>query len=181
MGINGKVNAFFLDRDGVLNESVIKNGKPYPPDSINDLIIPKKLKKNLLKLRKLNFLLIMITNQPDVARGTRKKNDVDEINNYLKNYLNLDDVYCCYHDDLDDCICRKPKDGMIKMAKKKWNINLSKSFLVGDRWKDIKCGINAGVKTFLIEKKYDEQRIEPDFSVSNFDEIIKIINNYKYE
>ena len=82
MGVNREVNAFFLDRDGVLNESVIKNGKPYPPDSINDLIIPKKLKKNLLKLRKLNFLLIMITNQPDVARGTRKKNDVDEINNF---------------------------------------------------------------------------------------------------
>ena len=62
----------FLDRDGVLNESVIKNGKPYPPDSINDNY-SKKIKKILLKLRKLNFLLIMITNQPDVARGTEKE------------------------------------------------------------------------------------------------------------
>ena len=181
MGVNREVNAFFLDRDGVLNESVIKNGKPYPPDSIEELIVPKNLKKNLKNLKNLDFKLIMVTNQPDVARGTRKKIDVDNINNYLKNYLKLDDVYCCYHDDSDNCNCRKPKDGMIKMAKKKWNINLSNSFLVGDRWKDIKCGINAGVKTFLLEKKYNELRLEPDFSVSNFDEIVKIINKYKYE
>lgn len=182
MGINKRLKAVFLDRDGVLNESIVKNGKPFPPDSVKELIIPKNLKENLEILKKNNFLLIMITNQPDVARGTKNKEDVEEINNYLKQHLKLDDVYCCFHDDIDNCDCRKPKDGMIKMATKKWNINTAKSFLVGDRWKDIKCGMNAGLKTFLLEKNYDEIRVEPDFTVSNFNEIIIIIiNNYKYE
>lgn len=177
MGVNKITKAFFLDRDGVLNQSIIIDGRPYPPKNLNELVIPKDLKKNLEKLKKLDFLLIMITNQPDVARGTKKKANVTMINNYLKEKIQLDDVFCCFHDDKDKCNCRKPKTGMIKSATKKWNIDLTKSYLVGDRWKDIQCGINAGIKTFLIENNYDEKRVEPNYLVSNFSQILNIIKS----
>tara|TARA_Y100000739_G_C20483161_1_gene406875 strand:+ start:121 stop:663 length:543 start_codon:yes stop_codon:yes gene_type:complete len=177
MGVNKQIKAIFLDRDGVLNKPVIINGKPYPPASLKDLIIPNDLEKSLIELKKRGFLLIMITNQPDVARGKSKLEEVEAINNYLKQKLNLDYVMCCYHDDNDNCLCRKPKPGMILSAEKKWKINLKKSFLIGDRWKDIQSGKSAGVKTFLIDYNYDEKYIEPDFKVNDFKEINKIIND----
>lgn len=175
MGINKSLKAFFLDRDGVLNKSIVIDNKPYPPTNLSELTIPKGLKKNLKELKELDYLLIMVTNQPDVARGTKKRKDVDQINNYLKVKLCLDDVFCCFHDDSDNCDCRKPKIGMITSATNKWNIDISKSYMVGDRWKDIQCGKNAGLKTFLLEKNYNEKRIKPDYSVSNFSEILNTI------
>jgi D-glycero-D-manno-heptose 1,7-bisphosphate phosphatase len=177
MGVNGKIKAIFLDRDGVLNKPVIINGKPYPPANINDLIIPNHLEKCLMELKKIGFLLIMITNQPDVSRGKTKIEDVEAINNYLKEKLNIDDVLCCYHDDNDNCDCRKPKPGMIFSAANKWKINLKKSFLIGDRWKDIESGKLARLKTFLIDYSYNEKVVEPDYRVDDFRPIVKIINN----
>jgi len=177
MGVNSEIKAIFLDRDGVLNDPVIIRGKPYPPDTLNDLIIPNHLERCLIELKEKSFLLIMITNQPDVARGKTKKENVKAINNYLKQKLNLDDVFCCYHDDNDNCKCRKPKPGMILSAVDKWKINLKKSFLIGDRWKDIESGKSVGLRTFLIDHNYDEKFVEPDYKVKDFREIIKIINN----
>ena len=177
MGVNGKIKAIFLDRDGVLNNPVIINGKPYPPANLNELIIPNHLEKCLMELKKIGFLLIMITNQPDVARGKTKIKDVEAINNYLKEKLNLNDVFCCYHDDNHNCECRKPKPGMILSAANKWKINLKKSFLVGDRWKDIESGKSVGLKTFLIDYNYDEKFIEPSYKVKDFREIKQILKN----
>ena len=177
MGVNGKIKAIFLDRDGVLNKPVIINGKPYPPVNLNELIIPNYLEESLNELRNIGFLLIMITNQPDVSRGKTKIDDVEAINDYLKEKLNLDDVFCCYHDDNDNCECRKPKPGMIFSAADKWKINLNKSFLVGDRWKDIESGKLAGLRTFLIDYNYKEKVSEPDYRVDDFRTIVKIINN----
>jgi D-glycero-D-manno-heptose 1,7-bisphosphate phosphatase len=181
VGINKGLKAFFLDRDGVLNKSIVTNNKPYPPINLSELVIPKGLKKSLKELKELDYLLIMVTNQPDVARGTKTKEVVDQINNYLKVELCLDDVFCCFHDDPDNCDCRKPKIGMILSACKKWNIDISKSFMVGDRWKDIQCGKNAGLTTFLLEKNYNEKRIKPDHSVSKFSQILNLIKYIKNE
>lgn len=175
MGVNPKVKAVFLDRDGVLNKSVIVDGKPYPPKSVNELVIPDGVKEGLKQLKELDYILIVITNQPDVARGITSIKIVDDINNYLRQQLIIDDVFCCFHDNADNCICRKPKPGMIFAAAKKWNIDLEYSFMVGDRWRDIETGKNAGIKTILIDLEYKEKYVTPDYISHNFNEATQII------
>ena len=156
--------AIFLDRDGTLNKAFIKNGLPFSPSTFDEFEILPGVKESLLKLKKLNFLCLLITNQPDVSRGKIKKNVVIQMNNFLKSEIKLDDIYVCYHDDYDNCECRKPKPGLLLSAKKKWNINLNESYMIGDRWKDVQAGINAGCKTIFINKIYKENKeIKADF------------------
>ena len=150
--------AIFLDRDGTLNKAFIKNGLPFSPESFNKFEILPGVKESLLKLKKLNFVCLLITNQPDVSRGKINKNVVIQMNNFLKSEIKLDDIFVCYHDDHDNCECRKPKPGLLLNAKKKWNINLNKSYMIGDRWKDIQAGINAGCKTVFINNNYKESK-----------------------
>lgn len=175
MGINTKIKAIFLDRDGVLNKPVIIDGKPYPPSTVEDVVIGQGVSEGLKTLKALGFLLIVITNQPDIARGKTTFTRVNKINNYLQNKLKLDDVFVCPHDDKDNCNCRKPKPGLVFLAQKKWKIDLSNSFFVGDRWKDIETGQNAGLKTILINYGYNEKYVKPHYSCTNFVEVTQII------
>ena len=99
----------------------------------------------------------MITNQPNVARGFIKKKEVIKINDYIKDQLNLDDVFCCFHDNKDNCSCRKPKPGMLLRAKKKWKIDMKNSYFIGDRRKDILAGKKAGCKNIFINYNYNEK------------------------
>jgi len=150
--------AIFLDRDGTLNKAIVKNGLPFSPPSFSEFEILPGVKESLLKLKKLNFVCLLVTNQPDVSRGKIKKSVVIQMNNFLKSEIKLDDIFVCYHDDCDNCECRKPKPGLLLNAKKKWNINLDKSYMIGDRWKDVQAGINAGCKTIFINNNYKENK-----------------------
>jgi len=149
--------AVFLDRDGVINRSVVKDGKPYPPSIIGDVKILPGVPEALEKLREAGFLLICVTNQPDVARGKQNKEAVEAINELLLESLSLDEIIVCYHDDCDECRCRKPLPGMLLDAAKRFSVNLKESFMVGDRWRDIEAGQNAGCRTVLIEYNYEEK------------------------
>jgi D-glycero-D-manno-heptose 1,7-bisphosphate phosphatase len=149
--------AVFLDRDGVINRSVVKDGKPYPPSSIDEVEILPGVPEALEKLRKAGFLLICVTNQPDVARGTQNREAVEAIHKFLLKSLWLDEISVCYHDDSDRCRCRKPLPGMLLDAARRFSVDLKESFMVGDRWRDIEAGQNAGCKTVLIEYKYEER------------------------
>ena len=149
--------AVFLDRDGVINQSVVKDGKPYPPSSIDEVKILPGVPEALEKLRGAGFLLICVTNQPDVARGTQSKEVVESIHKFLLKSLCLDEILVCYHDDNDRCRCRKPLPGMLMDAARRFSIDLEKSFMVGDRWRDIEAGQNAGCRTVLIEYGYAER------------------------
>lgn len=173
------MKAVFLDRDGVLNKAEIIDGKPFPPASVDKLEIPEGVKDGLISLKKAGYLLIVITNQPDVSRKTTTEERVSEMNEYLRKELLLDDVFCCFHDNTDNCDCRKPKPGMVFSASKKWNIDLSNSFLIGDRWRDIETGKNVGLRTILIDYHYDEKYVEPDFTCQNFTEATNIILSNK--
>lgn len=152
-----KNRAVFFDRDGVLNSAIIKNGKPSPPLTIEEVNIIEDGDNLLLKLVDAGFILIGITNQPDVARGTQTRENVESINQYLMSKLPLKEIKVCYHDDKDNCNCRKPKPGMIIQAAEEYNIDLSSSFLVGDRWRDVEAGLNAGLKTIWINNGYNEK------------------------
>ena len=149
--IKANQQAVFLDRDGVINRAVIREGKPYPPDSLNELEIPPENKPALDALNQVGFLLIGITNQPDVARGKQRKEVVEEINHYIKSILPITEIYVCYHDKPDHCNCRKPLPGLLLKAAKIHHIDLNQSIMIGDRWKDIEAGQNAGCKTIFID------------------------------
>jgi D-glycero-D-manno-heptose 1,7-bisphosphate phosphatase len=169
--------AIFLDRDGVINQVNLVGGKPHPPKDLSELIILPKVVEALHLLKNLGYLLIVITNQPDVVRGNTKLETVEEINQFLKDLLPIDDIFTCYHDDIEDCNCRKPKPGKILQAANQYNINIPDSFMIGDRWRDVEAGQNAGCKTFFIDYSYQEK--QPKFysyKVKSLYEAAKIIS-----
>jgi D-glycero-D-manno-heptose 1,7-bisphosphate phosphatase len=168
--------AVFLDRDGVINKAVIKNGKPYPPKNLDTLELIDNVKDLLHLLKKEGFKLIVVTNQPDVARKKISKRTVDLINNYLLNLLPIDNIETCFHDDSDNCICRKPLPGLILSSAKRYNIDLKKSYLIGDRWKDIAAGKAANCKTIFIDYNYDEiNSIRADITTFSLKEAVEKI------
>lgn len=168
--------AVFLDRDGVINRAIVRDGKPYPPASLVELEILPGVHEALQKLHDANYLLVVVTNQPDVARGASKREDVELINAFLSAQLPIDDFKTCYHDSGDKCNCRKPLPGALLEAAQEHDIDLSKSFMVGDRWRDVEAGASAGCKTFFINYRYAEQKPDaPDFIVSSLLEAKKII------
>jgi D-glycero-D-manno-heptose 1,7-bisphosphate phosphatase len=169
--------AVFLDRDGVLNEPILRDARPYPPSGLHELTIVPDAAPSLMRLRQCDFLLIVVTNQPDVARGTSTEADVESINRHLANCLPLDDFFTCYHDDCDHCDCRKPLPGLLVTAAAQYGIDLAKSYMIGDRWRDIDAGTAAGCKTILIDRHYDERKsaAKPDCVVESLSEACDLI------
>ncbi len=153
-----KNKAVFLDRDGVINHVVYHKevNKPSSPWKIEEFKLIKDIEKPLKKIKKMGFLLFIISNQPDIARGRIKKGTTDEINKIIYEKFPIKEIVVCPHDDKDNCSCRKPKPGMILDLSKKHNISLEKSYMIGDSYKDIQAGENAGVKSILIEKNYNK-------------------------
>jgi len=169
--------AVFVDRDGVLIKALRINNKPHSIKKIEQLEIIKGVARGI-KILKKNFNIIMVTNQPDVYRKKIRKSNVIKINNFLKKKLKLDDIYVCYHDNIHKCSCRKPKSGMFLLAKKKWNIDLKKSFLIGDRFSDIIAGKKAGCTNFFINYNYNEKlpSIKSCYFVKSFYKAVLRIN-----
>jgi D-glycero-D-manno-heptose 1,7-bisphosphate phosphatase len=167
--------AVFLDRDGTLNAAVVRNGKPYPPDSLADLVILPGAREGLAALKAAGYRTIVVTNQPDVATGKQQRAVVDAINAAMTEALAIDDVRVCWHVDADGCTCRKPKPGLLVDAARDWNVDLTRSFMVGDRWRDVEAGRAAGCRTVLIESGYDEKQVPADFSVSSIAEACTMI------
>lgn len=150
--------AIFLDRDGVLNEPIVRDGVPHPPGTLDDLVVAPETEAGCRALRRAGWLLIMVTNQPDLARGAASRETVDSINHEVRRRLALHDVFVCPHDDVDRCGCRKPKPGLLLAAAACWGVELSDSVMVGDRWRDVEAGRRAGCATVLVWRQYDERR-----------------------
>ncbi len=160
--------AVFLDRDGVLNEPVVRDGRPHPPATADALVICEGALRAVQALREGGFALIVVSNQPDIARGTAAPAEVDAINERLRGLLPLDDVLVCPHDDADGCDCRKPKPGLLRRGARLHQIDLTRSYLVGDRWRDIEAGKAAGCTTIFIDRGYAERAPSaPDVRVAS--------------
>jgi D-glycero-D-manno-heptose 1,7-bisphosphate phosphatase len=160
--------AVFLDRDGVLNRAVVRGGKPYPPRSVPEVEILPGVTEALQRLRDAGFVLIVVSNQPDVARGITTRSTVEAINAHLAHRLPVDRFIVCYHDVSDGCACRKPRPGMLLDGAREFDVDPAASYMVGDRWRDIAAGIAAGCKTMFIDYGYDEQQPEScDYRVSS--------------
>ncbi len=155
--------AVFLDRDGVVNRSVLRQGKPYPPATLSDLRLLPGVREACNQLLEAGFALILITNQPDIARGLATAEQVHEMNRHLQRYLQLDGVGLCPHDDSARCSCRKPQPGLLLEAARVWDIDIESSYIVGDRWRDIEAGHRAGCHTIFIDYGYAERRPDGPF------------------
>jgi D-glycero-D-manno-heptose 1,7-bisphosphate phosphatase len=168
--------AVFLDRDGVINRAMVRDGKPYPPANLAAMEILPGVPRAMDALRGAGFMLIVVTNQPDVARGTTPRAVVEEINSYLLDRLPIDEFRTCYHDSVDGCSCRKPMPGALLAAANEHGIDLQASFMVGDRWRDIEAGQRAGCKTIFIDYGYDEKQPQStDFRVQSLAEAVHSI------
>ena len=170
--------AIFLDRDGVINQAEIVDGVPRSPRKFDEFKILSGVKEAIAGFKKKGFKIIVVTNQPEVSRGLLEKEELDKMHAHLKTKLDVDDIFICLHDDHHNCNCRKPKPGMLMEAAKRWNIDLSESYMVGDRWKDIEAGKDAGCKTVLISNPASGN-CQPDFRIESITEIISIYQNHK--
>jgi D-glycero-D-manno-heptose 1,7-bisphosphate phosphatase len=166
--------AVFFDRDGVINKVIYRNGCPCPPRSLEEFVLNDGMYQTARKLKDHGYRIIVISNQPDLARGEITTCILDQMTKRMREAIPIDDVYICPHDDHHECLCRKPKPGMLIQASKKWNINLSVSFLIGDTWKDMAAGKAAGCKTILLDARYN-QGVQCDFRVESISKAVDIV------
>jgi D-glycero-D-manno-heptose 1,7-bisphosphate phosphatase len=150
--------AVFLDRDGVINANVLRNGKPVAPTSLAQFRLLPGVATAIRRLKEGGFFVIVVTNQPDVRTGLTPQETLDSIHAVLRQELLIDDIKVCPHIDADDCACRKPKPGLILDAAREYGIDLARSYLVGDRWRDTFAGRAAGCFTFFVDHKVEQEK-----------------------
>lgn len=150
--------AVFLDRDGVVIEAVRRDGRPYPAAGVADMVIAPGVGAALARLKAAGYLLLVVTNQPDVARGRTTREAVEAMHAALREALPLDGVYACFHDDAEACACRKPAPGLLLEAARAWDVDLAGSFMVGDRWRDTEAGAAAGCRTVFVDHGWRERQ-----------------------
>jgi D-glycero-D-manno-heptose 1,7-bisphosphate phosphatase len=175
-----KRRAVFLDRDGVINKPVIHEGRPYPPAKLEDFELYEDVADGCARLEAAGYLLVVVTNQPDVARGTQSRATVEAMHTRMLAALpQITRVEVCWHAGAhrgDPCACHKPEPGMVLCAAEALAINLAHSFLVGDRWRDVDCGHAAGCRTVFIDRNYAEPlRQPPDWTVQSFEQAVEVI------
>lgn len=155
-----KKKAVFFDRDGVLIRPRVRDGKLVTPLSVDEFDIELAAEELVKKLRAKGFLVFVVTNQPDVARGKLDSRVLENMHKRLWEALGgkdiLNGIYVCPHDDQDNCDCRKPKPGMLLRAAGEWDLDLKKSFIIGDHARDIGAGEAAGCTSILIHRNYNQ-------------------------
>ena len=158
----------------MINTCIIKERLPFPPKLLSQVKILGGVSESIGLLRERNFEIVVVSNQPDVARGTSTEREVQRINDYLSHQLGLKFFYTCFHDDADFCECRKPKSGLLRMAARDLDIDLGISFMVGDRWRDIAAGQTAGCTCYFIDYSYSEKLPEkPYFKVDSLHQAVR--------
>ena len=171
-----KLRAVFLDRDGVLIKTFVRDGKPFAATRFEEMEILPGVAEALERLHDAGFLNVVVTNQPDVATGKTKREAVEAMHAELRKKLPIDAIKVCFHDDAANCACRKPKPGMLIEAANELGIDLKKSFLVGDRWRDIEAGQAAGCKSYFVDYRYQEKRPDkPYVAVESLPEAAALI------
>lgn len=170
------VRAVFLDRDGVINANLERNGKPVAPTTLAELKIFPDAAAAVRRLKDAGFLTIVVTNQPDVRTGLTPKAIMEAMHDEIRRQMPIDDMLICLHVDADNCACRKPKPGLILTAAEKYGIDLASSYIVGDRWRDVLAGQAAGCRTIYVDYGYvQDQPATADRTVNSLAEAADFI------
>ena len=165
--------AVFLDRDGVLNKAIVRDGRPYAPTRLEDFELLPGVAAQVSALQQAGLLVVVVTNQPDVAAGRVPRAVVEAMHDQLRDKVGVDDIRACYCLEADDNHCYKPRPGMLTDAAGDLDIDLARSFMVGDRWRDVGAGKAAGCRTYFIDCGYDEPlRDKPDHVFLNFENTV---------
>jgi len=173
--------AVFLDRDGVLCRSIVRDGKPYATHNLRDFILMPNSKKSVFSLKQLGFKVIVVTNQPDIGNGFVTIETVESMHKILREKVLVDDIFFCAHRQNEGCDCRKPKPGMLLDASEKHGIDLSKSFIIGDRASDIEAGKRAGCRTIFIDRHYTEPHpLNPEVTFNSLQKAVEYIVSNKF-
>jgi D-glycero-D-manno-heptose 1,7-bisphosphate phosphatase len=163
--------AVFLDRDGVINKSVVRQGVSHPPDHLGEFEFLPGVVAAAQRLAEAGWPMVVVTNQPDVARGVQTRERVEEMNRHVLENLPVLEVVTCYHDTADHCTCRKPRPGLLLQAAERWRLDTTRSVMVGDRWSDVVAGQDAGCTAVLIVTPHSgKERCRPDHCVSDLAE-----------
>ena len=149
--------AIFLDRDGVLNDVVLRDGKPASPRTPEELVVADGAAAAVAAFQAAGYLTFVVTNQPDVRRGKMTAKALDAIHAALVAQVPVDEVRACLHDTADGCACRKPRAGMLLDLSARWAIDLGASWMIGDMDRDVECGRSAGVGTVLLDRPYNSR------------------------
>ncbi len=168
--------AAFLDRDGVLNKPILQCGGVRSPRRLEEFELLPGTARAVATLRRAGLLVIVVTNQPDVARGLLEPAELERIHRRCREVAAVDAIYACCHDDPESCLCRKPKPGLLLQAARDWGIALTASYLVGDSWKDIEAGAAAGCRTLLVDSLVPQTRdVRPSYRVRNLQVAAEVI------
>lgn len=173
------MKAVFLDRDGVLNHALIREGRPYAPARPDEFVLVPGVGHDVARLKAAGFVVLVATNQPEIARGNHRREDLAAMHARLASEVPVDEILVCFHDDADQCHCRKPKPGLLLDGARKYGASLADSYMVGDRWRDIEAGQRAGVRTIFLDFQYAERRPSPpaDVTVGSLAEAVDWILN----
>jgi D-glycero-D-manno-heptose 1,7-bisphosphate phosphatase len=161
--------AVFLDRDGVLNALVMRDGRGVSPRRREDFRLIAGADEVVGRFRTLRLLVFVVTNQPDVARGHLPQAELDAMSAILAERVPVDEIAVCPHDDADGCDCRKPKPGLLQGLAERWQVDLPGSYAVGDSWRDVEAGRRAGCRTILLGAGRQGDAV-PDFTVATLGE-----------
>lgn len=168
--------AVFLDRDGVLVRTLVGEGAPRSARTVGELELLPDVEEACTLLKEAGFVLVVVTNQPEIARGSVNVETVMRQNDVLRAALPLDEIVVCPHDDQDGCVCRKPQPGMLVDAAARLDLDLGSSFMVGDRWRDVEAGRRAGCRVIFVDRGHDEQQgPEPDAVVPSLEDAARWI------
>lgn len=158
--------AAFIDRDGVLNRAVMRDGQWVSPRTLAEFQLFNGLSQAASILRDAGHLVFVVTNQPDVARGLMSYDDLSSMSAQVMDALRPDEIWTCVHDDADNCTCRKPRPGALIQLARRWNADLSRSVIIGDTQKDVGAGRAAGIPAIIVDRDYN-QSVSADFRVSD--------------
>ena len=174
--------ALFLDRDGVVDELVFYDSHQEweAPRRVEDVVMIDGVREPLQRLVDAGWLLFLVTNQPSFAKGKAPLDDLRAVHRHVVRSLGVPIArsYLCFHQASDRCHCRKPSPFFLQEAAREFDLDLARSWMVGDQDSDLACGRAAGCKVALLEHRGSEQKrgkVEPDVRVRNLEELVEML------